>query len=683
MQSSKAAVLQGSKNGTIASNSNLVILTLAHPLLLDSSARVRHSAAVTLGTLLEGPAQRAYLAVAELGNTAATTTTTTTQQTQKQALRGFVPLSATLGSSVVGTHEALLRALADEQDSTVVVAILRALGTVLVGTPYSRLPPQLLPSCIETIRNLLQKAQHAQQHDVSNSNLNSVYPTSVQFSVPLLSGSLACLAAALGVKPPLPSVSEYLSNINGIALAQEIFSCISQYGSFPAVQLEALMALRGLTQQYHGAVLLLWPDILHFASSSVDTALHSGASGEGSTSNNGASSTSSSYTQDGGSSGSSPREKVVQQSILLLGDYLRHSSGNTTTTDIASKEEEVELSDSLSQKIEQKWIDAVEMCIIPVISQQESPLLQAAGFGAIATGLMSLSSFSNNTAKQQPLSASDGSGSGSALLSKGMRADLLSTCSKVLLSSSEDIAGGGAVAGPAAAAAASPVRAAAAKAMASLISAVPLVQEPSSLLEALPALLAACQDPVVAVRVQAATALAATADALYLLFLNIETTSEEENEPLLRIAKNTLHALLPVAITAALDCDKVKSSGVQALGALLTCRLLLTRNSTATATEPESIQKHTPVLLEAERDAIIACISCENAKVQWSACSAVGTLLETLKIIKEKNKSSDGDTVVVEEGVQDVVEALQQVATESNNSRSRSLALAALAYTVG
>lgn len=39
--------------------------TVAHLLLHDPQLRVRHAAAATITALLEGPAQRAYLAVAE------------------------------------------------------------------------------------------------------------------------------------------------------------------------------------------------------------------------------------------------------------------------------------------------------------------------------------------------------------------------------------------------------------------------------------------------------------------------------------------------------------------------------------------------------------------------------------------------------------------------------------------
>ncbi|KAL4539160.1 hypothetical protein Ndes2526B_g02580 [Nannochloris sp. 'desiccata'] len=677
--SSKAAVL--SKSGT-----NTSPLTLAHPLHLDSSARVRHAAAVTLGTLLEGPAQRAYLAVAELANASAS------PQTQKQArVRGFVPLSATLGSIVVGTHAALLRALTTEQDNAVLVAILRALGTALVGTPYSRLPSPLLPNCVDTIRKILQKAQQqAQQHD--SPNPPSASASTLQLTaVPLLSSSLACLAAALGAKPPLASLSEYLSNKNGLDLAQEIFACIMQYGNLPAVQLEALMALRGLTQQYHGAVGHMWGSMLHFASSSVQAASRSSLGNDGSTiihtKNN-------APTSGGiGEGGSSSREKVIQQSILLLGDYLCHSSNkkkdtmrhrtssNSNSTDA---NDELELKTEAS-KLEKKWNDAVEMCISPVIARQDSPLLQAAGFGFVAIGLGGLS-----LNRQVSKNCADPAKSSSSFLSREMRADLLAKCSNVLLPDNVSLgreAGGGGGAGTLVAS--SPVRAAAAKAMASLIAAIPLSHEPLAFVDALPSLLTACQDSVVAVRVQAAAALAAAAEALYHLSQNIDTEQQQQLDIQL-LRSDALTALVPAAVSAAMDGDKVKPSGVQALGTFLACRQL----TTTEAQHAEQTAESRSILLEEEKNAFIACISSENAKVQWSACTAAGTFLRALKSNKNvgtngKTSSQEGDgdsfkdavsDAEVAGDVQELVEALQLVASEGRNTRSRALALAALAH---
>jgi len=679
LQSSKAAALN--KNGTSSKSP----LTLAHPLLLDSSARVRHSSAVTLGTLLEGPAQRAYLAVAELEPSVA-------PQTQKQApLRGFVPLSTTLGIVVVGTHAALLRALTFEEDSAVVVAILRALGTALVGTPYSRLPASLLPNCVDTIRKVLQKAQQQQQQQQQQYE-SSIPPSAstLQYTaVPLLSSGLACLAAALGVKPPLPSLSEYLSNTNGVTLAQEIFACVKKYGNFPAVQLEALMALRGLTQQYYGAVRHLWEDIIQFATLSVHAASCGTLGSEGSTA------TTSIGIVEGGSSS---REKVIQQSILLLGDYLHNSSNkkfnNQHGTRIfnSADADDVQLESIEESNVEQKWNNAVEKCIRPVIAQQDSPLLQAAGFSAVAAAL---GGFSSN--RQLPTDCADTARSSSSLslLSREMRADLLAECSKVLL---PDIVSHGGDDGEVKAgilAASSPVRAAAVKAMAGLITATPLFQEPAVLIDALPSLLAACQDCIVAVRVQAAAALAAAGEVLYHLFQNVGK-KDQQRPDLQLLCTDALTALVPAAVAAATDGDKVKPSGVQALGTLLACRQLTkTTTATAPAHAEETAEGRSSVLLQDEKNAFIACISSENAKVQWSACSAAGTFLEVLKTIKNVGtesvaiSSQEGDVdgyigtvpdAEMPEEVQVLVKALQQVAAESRNTRSRAIALAALAH---
>ena len=280
-----------------------------------------------------------------------------------------------------------------------------------------------------------------------------------------------------------------------------------------------------------------------------------------------------------------------------------------------------------------------------------------------------------------------------------MRADLLAKCSKVLHLDTTRGGGDGGV-GAGGLAASSPVRAAATKAMASLITAVPLSQDFSVLIDALPSLLAACQDDVVAVRVQAATALAAVGDALYILFQTIEQQQQQQHADIQQIlCTDALTALVPAAVAAAGDGDKIKPSGVQALGTFLACRQL-TKTTRATATAHAEQRAENPsvtVLQEKEKDAFIACISSENAKVQWSACYAAGIFLEALQKIykqggahnkmssQEKDANIDGfkdavrDTELPGE-VQELVEALQQVAEESRNTRSRALALAALAH---
>lgn len=355
--------------------------TLAHPLLLDESVRVRHSAAATLSTLLEGPAQRAYLAVAELRM----------PHGAGQPMRGFVPLSATLGGVVVGTHQALLRALRCEQDPTVLVAVLRVLCTALVGSPYARLPSDLLPSCMVGVGEILHRAQQA-QHDLAGAGVS----TQTQWST-LLSGSLSCLAAAFGVKPPLPSVAVFLATEgHGHGLSQEILSC-AEYSMHSIVQLEAIMALRGLAQQYHQEVLQFWTQFLDLATKSLAAA----------------------GSLEMGQNSATPGEKVAQQSVLLVGDYLRKCGDS------------------------EEWTQGVESCINFALLH-DSPLIRAAGFGAVAGAAAdSLAGLNKSTRK----------------------ALLLAAC------------------GAAERDEASPVRAAAAKALASLLAALPLCDEGSCKLD--------------------------------------------------------------------------------------------------------------------------------------------------------------------------------------------------------
>jgi hypothetical protein len=173
---------------------------------------------------------------------------------------------------------------------------------------------------------------------------------------------------------------------------------------------------------------------------------------------------------------------------------------------------------------------------------------------------------------------------------------------------------------------------------------------------------------VVAVRVQAASALVAAAEALYLLFNSIEKEKYYESNIEL-VFTDALSALFPAAVAAAVDVDKIKPSGVQALGALLSCRALVSTSRKTSELQQFSIS-------DVEKDAFIACISSENAKVQWSAGAAAEILLKTLKESSIQNNSE-----FLTSEVHGLVETLRQVAVESNNSRSRSFALAALEHT--
>lgn len=63
--------------------------------------------------------------------------------------RGFITLSVSLGLAALHSHHALLQSLESETDLAVMAGSLRALGMLILGSPYDRLPPELLPLCMQ------------------------------------------------------------------------------------------------------------------------------------------------------------------------------------------------------------------------------------------------------------------------------------------------------------------------------------------------------------------------------------------------------------------------------------------------------------------------------------------------------------------------------------------------------
>jgi hypothetical protein len=224
--------------------------SLAHVLLHDPSPRARHAAAATLATLLEGPAQRAYLAVAEATSM------------ERQPVRGFMSLSQSLGQAALHLHKALHCCLSDEQDPATLSAALRALGTLCLGTPYDRMPIELLPATVAAVEGRFRRASLGlDPKDLPHDAL------------PLVSASLGCLAAALGARgAPSPGLADALA-ANG--LGERIVAALLAYAAEDvqeALRLEALMALRGAAQQHTGLIALSWGQVLQLAAAGAKAA---------------------------------------------------------------------------------------------------------------------------------------------------------------------------------------------------------------------------------------------------------------------------------------------------------------------------------------------------------------------------------------------------------------------------
>jgi hypothetical protein len=199
-------------------------------------------AAASIAAIMEGPAAKGYLMVADARS--ATTTT-----------RAFTTLSTSLGQLVVCTHAGLMHALQHEPNTLVLMLVLHAVCMLTAAAPADRLPPDMLPTLLETVRNRCQS--------VINSPLQDL-PMSDQHS--FLLGYISCIAEVLSTKKPIPNMAKHLSAETGVIAANTDSATVTKPNSLgeslarellsycahaqPTIRIEALAALRGLAENY-------------------------------------------------------------------------------------------------------------------------------------------------------------------------------------------------------------------------------------------------------------------------------------------------------------------------------------------------------------------------------------------------------------------------------------------------
>ena len=535
-----------------------------------------------------------------------------------------MPLSEVVGSLVVGTHQALWKALRCEEDVTVVMHSLRALCTVIVGTPYHRLPQYMLPQCMHEVYRVWRKYRTYSTNQV-------------------LIGSLSCIAAIVGIKPPpAQALVQYLSitqpssamgerrEEEGARLCGDIWALAMEHdpdgdgdggtdidtdtnatantsATIGGVQLEAIIALRGLVQQYFSCIVSLHEGrAVDKGMNLVSLAKHR-------------------MMRLSTTADTSPRheeEKIAQQSILLLGDYVA-SLSSTGLVDVA-----------------------IDQVFLPAIHATH-PTLRAAGYTAISC------------VREIP--------------NTPYRAMLVVTAAGAL---QQDTA--------------SPVRAAAAKAIATLIHVPPSLpgkqQEEedakfswSLVGAAVAAAVDETKEVVAAVRVQGAMALVAFVDGLverramhHHHHHNYGGGSEDDEEELL------VELAVPACIRAATDSnDRIKPHGITAVGAVLA--FLIGGAGTAAKKEKNNGIVGGGGVTDTAFEVIERCMcESENVKVQWSACDAAGRLLSVVTYREGGGGGSDdddGDAVLeVRQRQYKLVELLDSLVNTSSNARTRSLA---------
>ncbi len=210
-----------------------------------SPLQVRALAAATISSLLEGPAPRAILAVAE-ARTA----------TSRAPVRGFLTLSLSLGQLLLALHTGLLAAVSREPSALALPAVLRALVVLVGATPYERLPPELLPQIISTLRASWASLNSPSSSSASSSSSSSHPAQAISPAelAPIHAAYLACLAECFSTKQPIPGLAAHLQGPEGGAAAAHMLAELLALGRDPGqpavLRIEALGALKGIAAHY-------------------------------------------------------------------------------------------------------------------------------------------------------------------------------------------------------------------------------------------------------------------------------------------------------------------------------------------------------------------------------------------------------------------------------------------------
>ena len=169
----------------------------------------------------------------------------------------------------------------------------------------------------------------------------------------------------------------------------------------------------------------------------------------------------------------------------------------------------------------------------------------------------------------------------------------------------------------------------------------------------LEALAAGCRDSVLAVCIPAAASLAA-----FCRMLSQAAAAQPQ------VGGELLPACLQLATAAAGGSDKLRPSGLQALGCLLELRGRLPAEQQQRQQQQQGGHAEEPLLAAATR-AVLDCLASSNARVQWAACEAAGELLACPAPAVQRHAAA-------------VMRQLLDVLRGCPNFRSRALAAAAL-----
>ncbi|KAI5406793.1 uncharacterized protein LOC127083430 isoform X3 [Lathyrus oleraceus] len=565
--------------------------TLMTCLLFDPCLKARMASASTLAAMLDGPSS-IFLQAAEYK--------------ESSKVGSFTALSSSLGQILLEIHKGILYLIQNEAHGKLLALLFKIIRLLILHTPYSRMPPNLLPTVITSLRTRIEEGFR------SKSDRNN-----------LLDPAVGCLTLALSSSPSSAQVkkllhdevsSGYLEKEKKSGVLSLLFEYASQ-GSCPSICLEALQALKAVSHNYPSIVTACWGQV----SSTVYSFLSIVCPEVPSKQSN----------EHVGSTTAFNNEKILIAAIKVLDECLRAVSGFQGTEDLSDdkvvdvpftsdcirlkkvssapsyelecKEDDVVNSEERESGIEQ-WCEAMEKHM-PLILCHSSAMARAVSVTCFAG--MTSSVFISFTKEKQNF--------------------ILSSLVHTAVHDN-----------------ASSVRSAACRAI-GVISCFPQVCQSAEVLDKfIHAIEINTRDALISVRITASWALANICDAIRhcVRILHFGQMGEDSNSN-----PQFIVSLSECALRLTEDGDKVKSNAVRALGyisQIFNCSTPRSQDTFVHNLENPMTCKRRCLLdsledfhrLEKIVQAFISCITTGNVKVQWNACHALGNLFlnETLRL---------------------------------------------------
>ncbi|KAJ4977016.1 hypothetical protein NE237_002122 [Protea cynaroides] len=603
--------------------------TLMTCLLFDPVLKARLASASTLAAMLDGPSSN-FLQAAEY------------KESNKRG--SFTAFSSSLGQILMQLHTGILYLIHHETHSGLLVSVFKILKLLISATPYPRMPSELLPTVISSLRMKIFDGFQYKNDQTA-----------------LLAIALSCLGSALSTSPPSPRVKEMLQEeiLTGFAETSgdnSILLSILKFSERVAnstISFEAFQVLWAVSHNYPNIMAAYWEQISTIVYGLVRLANLEAPNSEVSIQ---------SLKGDSRNSIGLSGEKFITAAIKVLDECLRAISGFKGTEDLLDDKlldtpfmsgilKTKKISSAPSHEVNgpevsggdqtvfpsgsRQWSEAIEKHL-PLILFHNSPMVRAASVTCFA-GITSSVFFSLTKEKQE------------YVLSSSIGAAL-----------NDEVAS---------------VRSAACRAIGVMACFPQISCRPEILKKFIHAAEFNTHDSLISVRITASWALANICDSIR------HGASDSILEGQAAGPKTDSHSMALLAVCAlrlTKDGDKVKSNAVRALGNLsrfvqftsvssicdesvdhmcssptMHCTELMPANNehsvellpanndskashgahiSRSIIEPSSLRDS--FWLERMVQAFLSCVTTGNVKVQWNVCHALSNLFlnETLRL---------------------------------------------------